>query len=128
MNDLMFYLLGIIKSAPKTNPIREDALLNSGLANPIDITDAIKDLKHLEYIKSPIGGNTLLVTSKGRIAYNEFEQKRCQESKNGRQQRFQNKVSVASALVPFVIFVLGLIVDHCFDLIHKITTFFKSLF
>ena len=73
MNDLMFYLLGIIKSAPKTNPIREDALLNSGLANPIDITDAIKDLKHLEYIKSPIGGNTLLVTSKGRIAYNEFD-------------------------------------------------------
>lgn len=45
----------------------------------------------------------------------------CQEAKDKaeaeKQRRFQNKVSVASVLVPLVTFVLGLVVEHCAGLV-----------
>lgn len=42
----------------------------------------------------------------------EFEKVHDQESKSERQQRFQNKVSVAQVLVPAITFILGLLVEH----------------
>ena len=52
------------------------------------------------------------ITVAGEDALAEFEKVHDQESKSERQQRFQNKVSVAQVLVPAITFILGLLVEH----------------
>lgn len=58
-----------------------------------------------------------VITIPGRVALQEFEQRLEDHRKQARQQSFQNKVSVASVLVPAVTFILGLIVEHGFGLV-----------
>lgn len=53
-----------------------------------------------------------IVTQAGEDALSEFEEKRCKEAQEKRQQRFQNQVSVAQVLVPLITFLLGLLVEH----------------
>lgn len=52
------------------------------------------------------------ITHLGENALYAFENEREKQSKAERQQRFQNKVSVASVLVPAITFLLGLLVEH----------------
>ena len=52
------------------------------------------------------------ITIPGLSVLSEFEAERRKEAETKRQQRFQNQISVAQVLVPFVTFVLGLVVEH----------------
>jgi len=52
------------------------------------------------------------ITVPGKNALAEFEDEAHQRAENKKQQRFQNKVSVAQVLVPAITFILGLIVEH----------------
>ena len=127
MTDLKFYLLDKIKSAPPTNHIREIDLWNSGFAHPSIIQDAIEDLKHSKYIESPFGSDKLTTTRLGNKAFEDATYERKQEAKQERQQSFDNKISVASVLVPAITFVLGVIVEHYTQIASILIAFFKSL-
>ena len=52
------------------------------------------------------------ITVLGEEALLEFEEQRDKDAKAERQQRFENKISIASVLVPAVTFILGLLVEH----------------
>ena len=70
---------------------------------------ATVDLGRLGRSQAP---DSYIITQAGRDALSEFEKVRDQQTKDERQQRFQNKVSVLSVLVPLATFFLGLVVEH----------------
>lgn len=73
-----------------------------------------------------IEDNPLLkLGASGWTLVNEIEEEHHQQAKTERQQRFQNKVSVASVLVPFVTFLLGLIIEHWVGVVQLALSFFK---
>ena len=86
-----------------------------------------KSLKDKGFIERKLNGNLFVVyfiTTSGKDAILQFEQHREEQAKNERQQRFQNKVAVATVLVPAITFVLGLVVEH----FAGIMSLFLSLF
>ena len=64
------------------------------------------------------------ITILGEDCINEFERNREQHSKQERQQRFDNKISVASVLVPLITFIVGILVEY----LSGIAGWFASLF
>ena len=64
------------------------------------------------------------ITPLGLAALERFEHCREKDAKQERQQRFQNKISIASVLVPLVTFFLGILVEH----FAGIVAFVLSLF
>lgn len=64
------------------------------------------------------------LTSRGDDALAEFEYVRQKDADTKRQQRFENKISVATVLVPAITFVLGLIVEHCSGILGVLFEFF----
>lgn len=57
------------------------------------------------------------ITISGEIALSEFEEASAKKAKDEKQQRFQNKISVASVLIPLITFILGLMVEHFYGII-----------
>lgn len=111
----------------RNNPIR----LESGA------TDRIKSLVGFGYL-SPISIKSETVsdaiqfydveweiTVSGLDALCEFEKDHEQHAKEERQQRFDNKVSIASVLMPLITFVLGLITEHHAGIIRIIVSLFQ---
>ena len=125
MNDLKFYLLDKIDSASPIDPIREFDLLKSGFSTPVATQKALNDMKKQKFIRSPINSELLYLEPDGRTALESEKEKRYNDACNKRQQSFDNKVSVAMALVPAVTFFLGLIVEHSTQLIDFIVSLFK---
>ncbi len=74
---------------------------------PMFITDS-------RYKLSPVGADALCA----------FEQEHQEKAKAERQQRFENKVSVASVLVPLITFFLGLIVEHYAGVVELVVSLF----
>lgn len=62
------------------------------------------------------------ITVSGLNALSEFEECADQQAKRERQQAFQNKISVASVLIPAVTFVLGLLVEHFAGVVRLIAS------
>lgn len=67
---------------------------------------------------------TAHISQAGLDALLEFEKCRQQEAKAERQQRFDNKVSVASVLVPLITFILGLIIEHYAGIVGLLLSMF----
>ena len=121
-----------ILSAIKNNghSIEYSELLNSGNSDPNRDPTAdnlrLQALKADRYIKGRLEPfHYISLTSKGIKRLDELYKEADKESKQERQQRFDNKVSVASVLVPLITFVLGLLVEHYTDLVSLLISFFK---
>ena len=69
--------------------------------------------------------DTFVITEAGKDALSKFEQELNKEAEHKRQQRFQNKISVASVLVPLITFFLGLIVEHFVPIVGWFFSLFK---
>lgn len=67
---------------------------------------------YIEEVFVPGSHHGWTISPLGLEALERFEQYREKCAAEKRQQRFQNQISVASVLVPFVTFILGLIVEH----------------
>lgn len=59
-----------------------------------------------------VSPNYFHATQKGLAKLSEIENASAHKAKQEAQQRFQNKISVASVLVPAITFILGLITEH----------------
>ena len=101
--------------------------------NPLIPKRAIESLHRAHLIKSssPGGINAadnplLFLTTAGWDLLDELDEAHEQQAKNERQQRFQNKISVASVLVPFITFLLGLAVEHWTGLAGLLLSLFSS--
>ena len=64
------------------------------------------------------------LSSKGEDALAAYDQMVKDKAENKRQQRFDNKIAIATVLVPLITFVLGLVVEH----FSGIMSLFFSLF
>ena len=112
MTDLKFELLGILYPANSTDPVRKLQLLQSGLASPVEVEKALVDLGRQGYVTSAVGSDIVTLTTAGRTAFEGAQISRKKQTDDKKQQRFQNKISVASVLVPLVTFFLGLVVEY----------------
>ena len=70
--------------------------------------------------------DTWIISEAGKDALADFEQARQQHTKQERQQRFENKVSVASVLIPLVTFLLGLLVEYYVGILAGVSSLFHS--
>lgn len=97
----------------RPNPV---SLQQMSQINPPGFSEQrVRELSHQgylawKYITGLLAG--YYITDKGNAALEARAEKRRQEAEDKRQQRFQNQISVAQVLVPFVTFVLGLVVEH----------------
>ena len=61
------------------------------------------------------------------VEYKErFEKHRADEAQNKSQQRFQNKVSIAAILVPFITFILGILFEHFVGAVNALVLFIHA--
>lgn len=125
MTDLKFFLLDKLYSASPLCPLHKTDLLNSGFATPREIEDAIDDLFELHYIKTPIGSSAIVIDKGGRNAYESEKEKRYENACNKRQNRFNNKIAIASVLMSPIMFLVGLIVEHRSQLIDLVLSLFR---
>lgn len=70
--------------------------------------------------------NVYVITVAGFDALAEFEHGTEQKAKDEKQRRFQNKVSIASILVPLITFIIGLVVEHYAGIITFIAELFRN--
>ena len=125
MTELKFDILGILYvSFLRT----EDTIAIYKRVSPIDPTPAKYALHELEskgYIEPVPFSDKVKLTDKGAIAYELEEEERKDHSDQQRQQRFQNKISVASVLIPAVSFICGLIVESYFQVVGLLIALFR---
>ena len=124
MTDVKFDILGILYGSPIRT---EDRTIISNRLSPSDPTPvkyALYELEKMGYIVSVTCSNKVKLTDDGANAYELEEEVRKEHSNQQRQQRFQNKISVASVLVPAVTFILGLIAESCFRIVDWVVALF----
>lgn len=66
----------------------------------------------MEWVNDQLCEISWSITVHGEDSLAEFKQRHAEKAKQEKQQRFQNKVSVASVLVPAITFILGLLVEN----------------
>lgn len=123
MTDLKFQLLSILYDSP--NGEQEVDLLNHFPGKIIDAYVSLKQLKKSKLVKCVIGTNRYTIMPNGETLYENLKESHDKDSENKRQQRFQNKISIASVFVPLITFILGLIVEHFGNFIGFFTSLFK---
>lgn len=126
MTDLKFAILGFLYHSPN-HENDETALFNNHFGTVDDVFAALEDMMRTNHplIVKPIGKNTLKLTSAGRTAFENAQEERNQDAEKKRQQRFDNKISVASVLIPSITFVIGILVEHYTDLVNLLISAFK---
>lgn len=86
----------------------------------------IKELLRNNYLKgSAEPYSTITLTDKGQLLLNELQEIANQQANQERQTRFENKISIASVLVPCVTFILGMFVEHCTSIIRFLLHLFR---
>ncbi|MEL4862204.1 hypothetical protein AAEU42_13225 [Pseudoflavonifractor phocaeensis] len=67
---------------------------------------------------------SIILAPHGEDVLAEFEQRHEEKAKEERQKQFENKVSLASVLVPVITFVLGLVIEHILGVMGTIFSLF----
>lgn len=124
MTDLKYSILGVLYS----NEPRQESkvnLINLHFDTPASTSHAIDELIEAKLIKPIIGSDNVELTPLGATAYEQADECRKKQAKQERQQRFENKVSVASVLIPLVTFFLGIIVEFQVNLVDWLIALLK---
>ena len=125
MTDLKFQILKLLY---ETYPLRELSrmdIIHSINENPIHTHNALKELKSKEYIKQLTCSDVFKLTESGADVFEQIQEEREQASKHEKQQSFDNKISIASILIPFITFILGIVFEHYTDFIALLISVFK---
>ena len=124
MTDLKYSILGVLYSK---EPRQESAidLINRHFATPASTSHAIDELIKAELVKPIRGSDVVELTPSGATAYEEANEERKTQAEQKKQQRFNNKMSVATVLVPLVTFFLGIIVEAQVNLVDWFLALFK---
>ena len=125
MTDLKYSILGVLYSK---EPRQESTinLINRHFAAPASTSHAIDELIEAKLVKPFQGSDIVELTSLGATAYEQANEERKNQAEQKRQQRFNNKMSVATALVPLITFFLGIIVESQVNIIDWFLAFFEK--
>ena len=122
--DFEFLILEKLYSSPQRE-IDQSKLFNLDKSSINEIYTALKDLVDSKWIKRITGSTKYKLTSSGVAAYKQLKQERNQDSEKKRQQRFDNKISIASILIKLITFILGLLVEHYAGLVEFLIKLFS---
>lgn len=125
MTDLKFAILGVLYNSPFRTESQTTISNLVSIGKPTPAKYAFAELESKGYIVPELGSDKVKLTDKGAIAYELEEEERKEHSKKQRQQRFQNKVSVANVLVPAITFILGLIVENLVNVVSWLIALFR---
>ena len=124
MTDLKYSILGVLYSSQYRQESKIN-LINLNFDTPISTSHALDDLVESKFIKPILGTDKFKLTSSGATAYEQAKHDRKKQAENKRQQRFQNKVSVASVLVPLITFFIGIIVEFQINIVDLLLSLFN---
>lgn len=127
MTDLKFDILKLLYNSYPLRERKFGEIIESVSADPTLIKNALKELQSPSHmlVENLTCSDVYKLTALGAEVYEQLQEEREQASKTERQQSFDNKIAVASLLVPFITFVLGLLVDHYTDLVSFLLSLFK---
>ena len=127
MTDLKFDILKLLYNSYPLRERKFGEIIESVSADPTLIINALKELQSPSHmlVENLTCSDVYKLTALGAEVYEQLQEEREQASKTERQQSFDNKIAVASLLVPFITFVLGLLVDHYTDLVSFLLSLFK---
>ena len=108
MTDLKFTILEAIYNQEYRAVSFENLL---ALASPVELEHAIRELGVKKLVKATYDMSCIFLTSLGANAYEEAKEEREKESEHKKQQRFNNKIAVASVFISLVSFLSGIIVE-----------------
>ncbi len=122
MTDLKFAILEhLYKSG------RSDEFRNLYTVNPND-TDAvfyaIQEFASMQLLKIAPNYDWVFLTPLGATAYEEEKEARQKNAQNKKQQRFDNKIAIASVFISLISFFSGVIVESQIDLFDWIISLF----
>ena len=124
MTDLKYSILEILyHRIPRQETIVN--LVNIEPYNPSATRYAIIELIEDNLIKNLPVSDIVELTPLGATAYENAVEERKHQSEQKRQQRFDNKISVASVLVPLITFIFGIIVESQFNIVGFVISFFQ---
>ena len=124
MTDLKYSILGVLYS----NQYRQEStsnLINRHFDTPTATSHAIKELVVTGFITPILGSDKIELTPSGANAYEQANEDRKSQAEQKKQQRFDNKISVALVLVPLITFFLGIIVEAKVNVIDWLLALFK---
>lgn len=124
MTDLKYSILGVFYNSPSRQESKAN-ILNLNLAPATATSNAIADLIADRLIKHYLGVDKLELTALGVAAYEQANEERSRQAEQKRQQRFDNKISVASVLVPLITFFLGIIIESRVNVVDWFLSLFK---
>lgn len=110
MTDLKHSILGLLYHDVYHEKSVTD-ILNLRLAPHTQTKHAIDDLIATKLIARVPCSDKVKLLPNGSQAYEQSEEERRRDAENKKQQRFQNKISYASVLVPIITFLLGVVVE-----------------
>lgn len=127
MTDLKFDILKLLYNSYPLRERKFGEIIESVSADPTLIKNALKELQSPSHmlVENLTCSDVYKLTALGAEVYEQLQEEREQASKTERQQSFDNKIAVASLLVPSITFVLGLLVDHYTDLVSFLLSLFK---
>ena len=125
MTDLKFNILKLLYNTHTQRNLSLVYIIDSLPDDKVLIYNALKELQSRGIIENLPCSNFFKLTLSGAEVFEQIQEERTKESKQESQQRFDNKISVASLLIPFVTFILGLLVDHYTNIVSFIISLFK---
>lgn len=125
MTDLKFNILKLLYNTHTQRNLSLGDIIDSLPDDKVLIYNALKELQSRGIIENLPCSNFFKLTLSGAEVFEQIQEERTKESKQESQQRFDNKISVASLLIPFVTFILGLLVDHYTNIVSFIISLFK---
>lgn len=125
MTDLKFNILKLLYNTHPQRNLSLGDIIDSLPDDKVLIYNALKELQSREIIENLPCSNFFKLTLSGAEVFEQIQEERTKESKQESQQRFDNKISVASLLIPFVTFILGLLVDHYTNIVSFVISLFK---
>lgn len=112
MTDLKFNILKILYESNSRRELNRYEIMHSVSDDPNLIKKALEELESTRFIKNLTCSEVFKLTPEGAIIFEQIKEEREKEAKKESQQRFDNKISVVSLLIPLVTFIIGLIVEH----------------
>lgn len=124
MTDLKYSILGVLYYKQPRQDSRIN-LINRKFANPSETNYAINELVRDKLLAQIVGSDKIELLPSGATAYEEAKEKRHNQAEQKRQQRFDNKVSIANVLVPLITFFVGIFVESQVDIVGWFLSLFK---
>ena len=123
MTDLKFAILGALYAKePREETVTN--LCNIKLSTPCEAFHAIQELAAMGYIQRYSHLTIARLTPSGAIAYEEAKDEREKQAEEKKQQRFDNKMAIASVLISLISFFSGVIVESQIDLVDWVLSLF----